>query len=126
MTPDQAQTTGLITDPAGAATGCSRYAYLKGAASNGTEGRLYFSKKLGLAAIYGYSGTLTPEGVGVGSSYGQVHSAYPAWKPASGADREGRGLIEVPGNPAAVYLIEVYGGRVVQLAVQLTNQDCYK
>ncbi|MEV0271844.1 hypothetical protein AB0H43_23940 [Hamadaea sp. NPDC050747] len=126
MTPDQAKATGLISDPAGSATGaCGRYAYLKGAASNGTEGRLYFSRKLGLAAIFGYAGVGTPEGVGVGASYGQLHKAYPEWKPAGGAERDGRGQTAVPGNPAAVYLIEVYGGRVVQLAVQVKNQDCY-
>ncbi|MEV6971245.1 hypothetical protein AB0M47_39725 [Hamadaea sp. NPDC051192] len=127
MTPDQAKATGLISEPAGSAgTACGRYAYLKGAASNGTEGRLYFSKKLGLAAIYGYAGLGTPEGVAVGTSYGKLHEAYPGWKPVGGGERDGRGQIAVPGNPAAVYRIEVYGGRVVQLAVQVKNQDCYE
>lgn len=127
MTPEQAQATGLISEPAGSAgTACGRYAYLKGAASNGTEGRLFFSKRLGLAAIYGYAGISTPEGVGVGASYGQLHAAYPEWKPVDGGEHDGRGLVAVPGNPAAVYRIEVYGGRVVQVAVQAKDQDCYE
>ncbi|MEU8000151.1 hypothetical protein AB0B66_03090 [Catellatospora sp. NPDC049111] len=128
MTPAQAAATKLITTPAGEKTGCWTYAHLIGSGKTGQDdidGRLFFSEKLGLAAIYAYPGVETPEGITVGSAVDEVRRAYPSWE-AVGGEAEGRGYVKVPGNDAAVYRIEVDKGKVIQLSLQLGNQDCYE
>lgn len=128
MTPAQAAATKLITAPAGRTDGCWRYAHLNGSPATGQsdiDGRLFFSATLGLAAIYAYPGVKTPEGITVGSTIDEVLRAYPSWKTVHG-DSEGRGYVRVPGNDKAAYRIEVGGGKVTQLSLQLDNQDCYE
>lgn len=60
-----------------------------------------------------------------------MKQAYPSWRNVSdsqGATEgdHGRGLVPVPGNAAAVLRIALPDGKVVSLAIQLKNQDCYE
>ncbi|WP_155374237.1 hypothetical protein [Catellatospora vulcania] len=128
MTPAQAAATKLITPLAGRQDGCWRYAHLKGSPATGEDdiaGRLFFSAKLGLAAVYAYPGIKTPEGITVGSTLAELRRTYPSWE-AVGGEAEGRGYVTVPGNAEAVYRIETGSGKVVQLSLQLAGQDCYE
>lgn len=90
------------------------------------SGMLVFSQNTGrLVAIYAYPGVKTPQGIGVGSTYDEVHAAYPAWKPIGPDPTSGRGGVVVPGNPDASYRIVVLDDRVTQLSLD-SHQDCYE
>jgi hypothetical protein len=78
----------------------------------------------GVAAIYAYGDISTPEGIELGSTYDQVHAAYPAWQGIEG--KQGHGLVTVPSNSNAKYRIDISSGHVVELDIQLTDQDCYE
>ncbi|WP_253776981.1 hypothetical protein [Goodfellowiella coeruleoviolacea] len=71
----------------------------------------------------------TPEGIGLGSTVDQVKAAYPdsADQLQEGLDNLGRGYVTVPGSSRpAVYRIHATNNTVDQLALQLTNQNCYE
>ncbi|MFD0595212.1 hypothetical protein ACFQZ4_24960 [Catellatospora coxensis] len=91
------------------------------------DGKLFFSKRLGLAAIYAMPGVETPEGLRLGMTYDELIAIYPSWESVVEPDRPiGRGYVDVPGNPAARYRIEMGHTSVIQISLQLRNQDCYE
>jgi hypothetical protein len=94
----------------------------------GLYGWLVFSENSGrLVAIYAFPGIHTPQGIGDGSSYAQLHAAYPDWYGTFGTSpSDGRGWAKVPGNPNAHYRIVVAGGKVVELSLDDNHQDCYE
>jgi hypothetical protein len=136
MTRAAASGTGLTTSTMASGTGACGGAddgYLTGAPAPDPsgivlDGRLFFSASTGkLVAIYAFTGVSTPEGIGLGSSYAQVHAAYPTWHSISEEDpTNGRGGVPVPGNPQAHFRIVILGGHVVQLSLDANNQDCYE
>jgi hypothetical protein len=121
MTPAQAMATHL-TSAASVSPGqaCPTGRLLHGP-SAGTPS-LFFSPTLGLAAIYAYPGITTPAGVTLGSPLVQLQQAYPSWLGLQGG-AEGIGYVAVTGSTE--YRITVSGGRVVELAIQLDDEDCY-
>jgi hypothetical protein len=133
MTKAQAQPTGLTTGMTPGAGGCGYHdGYLVGSPNpNGTAiaGRLFFSNTTGrLVAIYAFPGVMTPQGIKLGSTYAQLHAAYPTWQPIPGGSNphDGRGGAPVPGNAHAGYRIVVLNGKVVELSLDSDKQDCYE
>ena len=79
-----------------------------------------------LVAMYAYPGLTTPEGIGLGSSYADVHAAYPDWTPIAPEGTEGRGHARVPGGAAqGSYRIVIIDDRVIELSLDV-RQDCYE
>ena len=79
-----------------------------------------------LVAMYAYPGLTTPEGIGLGSSYADVHAAYPDWTPIAPEGTEGRGHARVPGGAAqGSYRIVIIDDRVIELSLDV-KQDCYE
>src|SRR5262249_45672710 len=101
MTKAAARATGLVTGmdasdkgTCGSLPGEGR---LLGAPSTSAFGYVTFSDRSStLVAIIAYPGLQTPEGIELGSSYEQVHAAYPAWKGTDEPYTSGRGLVAVP------------------------------
>ncbi len=128
MSKADAEATGLITRLE--STICGGTAYLRDSPrpdGKAIEGRLYFSRSTArLVAIHAYPGMKTPEGVSLGSTYDQVHTAYPAWKGVSSEDpTTGRGQVAVPDHPGAHYAIAVDNHKVIMLSLESDAQDCY-
>jgi hypothetical protein len=85
------------------------------------------STKLGVATIEVPTGMHTPEGIGRGSTLAAAKQAYPDLKSYTGTTaRTGRNSAKVPGNAAASYRVVISGGKVSELTLQLSNQDCYE
>lgn len=127
MTVDQAEATGLMTQMSGSpAAGCDSSTHLVGTVAGPTEesGALFFSQDMGLIAIYAYPGLKTPEGIGLGSTYQQVHAAYPEWQGLEGTS--GRGSAKASGNASYRIVIDGSTKKVIELDVQLNDQDCYE
>jgi hypothetical protein len=93
------------------------------------EGQLFFSSTTGhLVAIYAYPGVKTPQGIEIGSSYAQLHAAYPDWF-ATGGDgtiTDGHSWAMIPGNPNAHLRIATADGKVAELSLDDNHQDCYE
>jgi len=90
-------------------------------------GRLFFSAATGrLVAIYAFPGLKTPQGIGLGSSYEELHAAYPSWTPIDPSGIDGRGGIPVPGNPDAHYRIVVTDRMIAEISLDSNKQDCYE
>jgi hypothetical protein len=134
MTRSEAMGTGLSagTTTGTGSCGGSGDGFLGGAPAPGGPnlyGQLFFSASTGrLVAIYAYPGVQTPQGVELGSSFAQMHAAYPDWNPVPvpGSSTDGRGGVKVPGNPNAHFRIVVAAGTVVQLSLDDNHQDCYE
>lgn len=89
------------------------------------KGGIVISADRGLVAIYAWGNVTTPQGVNLGDTYATVHAAYPKWSGIEG--HSGHGLVAAPGNSAANYRIDVgANGKVLSLALQAVNQDCYE
>jgi hypothetical protein len=134
MTKRQAEATGLTrgVDPSIKAS-CGMDAkdgllrYVDSYDNDAHTGWLVFSGTTGhLVAIYAYPGVKTPEGIGLGSSYADLHRAYPSWQSYSGDHTNGRGGAPVPGNPKAHYRIVVSEHKVIELSLDGDDQDCYE
>lgn len=134
MTKAEAAATGLttgvdVTTPA--ACGGDGDGFLRGApAANGnsTAGKLFFSINTGqLVAIYAYPGVLTTEGIGLGSTYDDLHAAYPEWSAigSESGETDGRGYVQAGGQPGTVFRFVVSDGRVTEVSLE-RNQDCYE
>lgn len=127
MSRKAAEATNLITafanpDPS-VASDCPARARL-----TGEKGLVWWSTRLGVAAIEVPEGVRTAEGIGVGSTRDSVGRAYPTWRGIDGTppNDAGHGRVAVPGNPAAVYRIDVQDGTVRSVTLQLAHQDCYE
>ncbi|MFI6326213.1 hypothetical protein ACIBG8_52440 [Nonomuraea sp. NPDC050556] len=81
---------------------------------------VYISKNVGVALIFAQKGMKTPEGIGLGSTKKQLKAAYPHLKTAA----SGYPYTEVPGNKKAYYSFLLSKGKVYELALGLTTQDC--
>lgn len=96
----------------------------KAPAEDDETGRLFFSANTGkLVAIYAYRGLATPEGIKLGSTLGQVKTAYSHWEYYA---EEGRGYATVPGNSKANYRIAIVDDKVFELSLDSVDQDCYE
>ncbi|WP_144119876.1 hypothetical protein [Catellatospora sichuanensis] len=131
--PAEAIRTGLVVTTGKInSMGCDSSSVLKGAPEarddRDVDGMLFFSARLGLAAIYAFPGVETPEGARLGMSYEELIAIYPSWKSVVDPGKPlGRGYVNVPGNKEAVYRIEMGGASgVIQLSLQLKSQDCYE
>jgi hypothetical protein len=125
----QAKATGLATDWTGSGPGCSVHAYLVGSPTMdelSIQGRIFVSSTYGVVAIYAYPGIKTPKGIGLGSTYAQLHQAYPAVNIFVGDNNNGRGSAPVPGNAHASYRIIMNSGKVSELSLDSDKQDCYE
>jgi hypothetical protein len=132
MSKAQARTTGLVTGvSSGNAGACGGPGdgFLTGApstADTAVVGRLFFSATTNkLVAIYAIPGVQTPQGIALGSSYEQLHAAYPSWSAISEDPTEGRGGVGIPGYPHNGYRIVVRDHKVVELSLD-GEQDCYE
>jgi hypothetical protein len=123
MTPAQAQATHLVTTTSTAPGQDCATGRLSTAPSGGSPS-LFFSPTLGLAAVYAYPGITTPAGIMIGSTLAQVQAAYPTWRGLQGD--EGPGYVSAAGTSASQYRIAVSNGRVIEIAIQLDDQDCYE
>ncbi|MEU8000683.1 hypothetical protein AB0B66_05905 [Catellatospora sp. NPDC049111] len=133
QSPAEAVATGLVVGNGTIDDGmtCDSSAVLKGTPTpeddRDIDGKLFFSQRLGLAAIYAMPGVETPEGLRLGMTYEELIAIYPSWESVVEPDRPlGRGYVDVPGNPAARYRIEMGHTSVIQISLQLRNQDCYE
>lgn len=133
QSPAEAIETGLVVVDGQIQYGerCDSSALLKGTPEpeddRDIDGKLFFSRELGLAAIYAMPGVETPEGLRLGMSYPELIAIYPTWKSVvEPGQPHGRGYVKVPGNPDASYRIEMGGAAVIQISLQLRNQDCYE
>ncbi|GAB4056492.1 hypothetical protein [Catellatospora paridis] len=111
--------------------GCDTSAFLKGTPEaqddRDIDGQLFFSERLGLAAIYAFPGVETAEGARLGMSYEELIAIYPSWKSVVEPGQPfGRGYVQVAGNADARYRIELDGSGVIQISLQLRMQDCYE
>ncbi|GIF26278.1 hypothetical protein BJ973_005633 [Actinoplanes tereljensis] len=128
MTAEEATATGMIKSwkSMGVADGCTKQSTLK--LASGDHGFVYFSTALGLEIIDAYPGVSTPEGVKIGTTHAAMLKAYPGWANAEEEDQhaEGRGYVRVPGNGQANYRILTRDGKVAEITLQSTTQDCYE
>ncbi|WP_436493547.1 hypothetical protein [Actinokineospora sp. HUAS TT18] len=114
MSRDQALATKLITDVP-ASTSCAVHKLKAG------DTGVFISARLGLAAIAYPAGARTPEGIGAGATLPAVKRAYPK------LDAIPSGYFaDVPGNPAARYVLFVDGDKVKAVDLELKAQDCYR
>jgi hypothetical protein len=133
MTKAEARATGLstgITTSGTGACGGPGDGYLAGSPTpsspDAVAGRLVFSASTGrLVAIYAIPDVKTPQGIGLDSSYAQLHAAYSTWQGIGPDSTSGRGSVAVPGNPHAHYRI-VVDKKVLQLSLDSDAQDCYE
>jgi len=101
--------------------------YVKSADNDSLTGWLAFAPDTGhLVAIYAYPGVRTPEGLGLGSSYADLHRIYPSWQGLSGDHTNGRGGVPVPANAKAHYRIDVAKHKVIQLSLDSSVEGCYE
>lgn len=127
MSKEEAKATNMISDfvklNQQAFASCPARARLKD-----DGGAVWWSTRLGVAAIVSPMDVKTAEGIGVGSSLASVSQAYPSWREIAGtaSTDEGRGLVPVPGNPDAKYRIAVQNGKVRSITLQLAGQNCYE
>ncbi|MEV0588215.1 hypothetical protein [Nonomuraea sp. NPDC050310] len=122
MTAKKAYATGKIVLKMKAGEGtCSGWDLKAHPTGKDTVG-LYISKKHGVAAIFGWKGMKTPEGIGIGATLKQIKKAYPKLKTAA----SGYPYTPVPGNAKAYYsfLLDAKG-KVYELALGLNAQDCF-
>ncbi len=130
------QTTGTSNTPEGACGGPGDGSLMGSPVPTGTsqslppfKGRLFFDNAGILVAIYAFEGIKTPEGITLGSTYDELHAAYPTWHQvteSTGDPTNGRGGVAVPGNPNAHYRIVVVDHKVVELSLDSNQQDCYE
>jgi hypothetical protein len=123
MTATEAQATHLVGSASLAPGETCPTGRLLAAPSGGTPS-LFFSPSLGLAAIYAYPGITTPAGIKVGSTLAALQQAYPSWRGLQGD--AGVGYVAAPGSTTSEYRIAVSNGRVIELAIQLDDEDCYE
>jgi hypothetical protein len=85
------------------------------------------SPTIGIAALTARPEAVihTPEGVRIGSTAADVHTAYPEFDIAE-VDTPNGALIAAPGNPKAVYRLSFdESGLVSYLTLEAVDQDCY-
>lgn len=134
MTKAEALATGLTTGTTVAGTGACGGpgdGFLAGsppAASDASVvGRLFFSATTGkLVAIYAMPAVKTPQGIGLDSTYAEVHAAYPTWQGIGPDSTNGRGGVEVPGNSHAHFRVVIHNHKVIELSLDSEGQDCYE
>jgi hypothetical protein len=131
MTSKKATATGLIVAWNGTpGAGCGLRSHLEAAhgVGDGNDGTVLYSGDTGVEVIDAYPGISTPEGIHLGSTKAQMLKAYPDWVNAETANphADGRGGAGVPGNADATYRIVTENGKVVELTLQYTNQNCYE
>ncbi|RZS30546.1 hypothetical protein EV193_11667 [Herbihabitans rhizosphaerae] len=78
------------------------------------------SEKLGVALITVPDDMRTREGIRKEATQQQVEAAYPKLE----KKHNDYFAAPVPGNPKAIYLIEISGGTVAQIMIALADQDC--
>lgn len=135
MTKAEALGTGLTTGISGTngSCGASDDGTLAGAPTADSEylrGTLVFSANTGkLVAIYAYGPVAIPEGIALGSTVAELKTAYPGWSGEPDEDGkttdEGRGYVELPGGKNT-YRIVADSGKVVELSLDSSEQDCYE
>lgn len=115
-------TSGFKTEPKPGDCASSALVDAKGDKDN----YVMLSPTQGIAAINGFPGVRTPEGIGYGSTLDEIENAYGKQDRVS-MENLGRINVEVRGNSSVVYRFAgLTSGKVLQLTVQLRQQDCYE
>ena len=129
MTLEQAKATGdlkLVDAPRGGlAAGCAGFRFTgqpaapgQGVVEAGVDG--YYSAAHGLAAIFARPGMSTPEGIRLGSTWAQVHRAYPDGR------FNGDHYWIVSTGPGTAYEFGIDSTHTVhEMDVMRTDQDCF-
>ncbi|WP_157248722.1 hypothetical protein [Nonomuraea typhae] len=121
MSAKQAKATGKVVHKSGLGTDACSIWDLKSHPTGKDSAGFFLSKRLGVAVIFAGKGMKTPEGIGLGATMKQIKKAYPKVNTRT----EGNPSVKVPGNSKAYYMFGVNRqGRLEELALALTNQDC--
>ena len=119
---EEAVATGVIVPdvPPRADRGCEGYD-LVGYPNGENQISVYAMHDRGIAAIFLQPGMRTPEGIGIGSPVEDFYDAYD--HPDRG---EWQAVVEVPGNPDAIYHMVVSpDGEVGSLVLALRKHECF-
>jgi hypothetical protein len=126
MTKAQAQATGLITGYTDTSADQCPTARLKGApAGKDPQGRLMFSRNVGLVFIGAYGSMATPEGVHIGMTGKAMRVYYPDASVLEPQGDDGEYLESVPNNQNASYRIGVQNGTVTYMVLYSVHEDCF-
>ncbi|MET8043068.1 hypothetical protein ABZU25_19670 [Micromonospora sp. NPDC005215] len=124
MSRQQATATGMLRNPFDTTSRCGT-SFLRAAPTE--EGTVTLSPTVGIAAISGWPGIRTPEGLRIGMSSAEMLRMYPGYKAAESAEpTNARGYVKAPGNVKALYRIATRNGKVTGLSLQHVDQDCYE
>jgi hypothetical protein len=121
MTAGKAKATGAIVKKRSKTEGpCSTWDLKKFPTPKGSAG-VYVSPTKGVSVIFAPKGVKTPQGIKIGSTLKQLKAAYPRVQKA--ADDVYR--IKVPSNKKAQYVFVLEKGKVADLYLALTKQNCF-
>lgn len=118
MSEAQAKRTGLLVDRQPGA--CTAYYLRPSEGKPNPGGGVFIGKGRGIVAISGTDKIHTPEGIGMGSSRGQVASAYPKLRPTP-TPPDYVYTTSVPGHSPHKYRFAIVDGSVTDFGLEAAN-----